>query len=242
MHNPLRPGIKPVSSALTGGFSSTAPPGKSRDRMSFNFCLWSVVLNGGELSPRGHLAVTFEGGHVHGILGVEAEYAIRWKHLTENKTALPPPPTQRDILDYPSCSKCNHVHVCMLRCFSRVQLFAIPWTVAHQAPLSMGFSRQEYWSGCHVLLQRIFPTQGSILGLLHCRQILYCWVTREVPCNHRCLYINKGQEIRGNVMMEEGGERYLKILRCWLWRWRKKAWVKGYKKCISGKWRKYVLF
>ena len=30
---------------------------------------------------------------------------------------------------------------------SHVQLFAIPWTVAHQAPLSMGFSRQEYWSG-----------------------------------------------------------------------------------------------
>ena len=30
---------------------------------------------------------------------------------------------------------------------SRVQLFAIPWTVAHQAPLSMEFSRQEYWSG-----------------------------------------------------------------------------------------------
>ena len=29
---------------------------------------------------------------------------------------------------------------------SRVQLFAIPWTVAHQAPLLMGFSRQEYWS------------------------------------------------------------------------------------------------
>ena len=30
---------------------------------------------------------------------------------------------------------------------SRVQLFATPWTVAYQAPLSMGFSRQEYWSG-----------------------------------------------------------------------------------------------
>ena len=37
--------------------------------------------------------------------------------------------------------------VCMLRCFSRVQLFATPWTVAWQAALSMGFSRQEYWSG-----------------------------------------------------------------------------------------------
>ena len=37
----------------------------------------------------------------------------------------------------------------------------------------MGFSRQEYWSGLHGLLQGIFPTQGSNLGLLHCRQILY---------------------------------------------------------------------
>ena len=36
---------------------------------------------------------------------------------------------------------------CVLSHFSRVQLFAIPWTVAHQAPLSMEFSRQEHWSG-----------------------------------------------------------------------------------------------
>ena len=33
--------------------------------------------------------------------------------------------------------------------------------VALQAPLSMGFSRQEYWIGYHVLLQEIFPTQES---------------------------------------------------------------------------------
>ena len=39
------------------------------------------------------------------------------------------------------------VYANMLSCFSCVQLFAIPWTVACQAPLSMGFSRQEYWSG-----------------------------------------------------------------------------------------------
>ena len=55
---------------------------------------------------------------------------------------------------------------------SRVQLFAIPWTVAYQASPSMGFSWQEYWSGCHFLLQRIFPTQGSNPGLPHCRQTL----------------------------------------------------------------------
>ena len=39
-----------------------------------------------------------------------------------------------------------------------VQLLATPWTVARQAPLSVGLSRQEYWSG-HVFLQGIFPAQ-----------------------------------------------------------------------------------
>ena len=34
-----------------------------------------------------------------------------------------------------------------VKSLSRVRLFATPWTVAHQAPPSMGFSRQEYWSG-----------------------------------------------------------------------------------------------
>ena len=59
--------------------------------------------------------------------------------------------------------------------FNRVQLFPTSWMVTDHDPLSMGFSRQECWSGlgCHFLLQGIFPTQGSNLGLLHCRQILY---------------------------------------------------------------------
>ena len=55
-------------------------------------------------------------------------------------------------------------------------IFVTPLTVAHQAPLSMGFSRREYWKGCHFLLQGIFLTQGSnscLFHLLHCRQILY---------------------------------------------------------------------
>ena len=50
----------------------------------------------------------------------------------------------------------------------------LDWTVASQAPLFMEFSRQEYWSGLPVLLQWIFLTQGSNLGLLHFRQMLYC--------------------------------------------------------------------
>ena len=50
---------------------------------------------------------------------------------------------------------------------------ATPWTVAHQAPQSMGFSRQEYWSGLP------FPSPGDLSdpgidpGLPHCRQTLY---------------------------------------------------------------------
>ena len=75
---------------------------------------------------------------------------------------------------------------------SCVRLFVTLWTVAYQAPPSLGFSRQEYWSGklqwrnrlvrgtykntgvgCHFLLQEIFPTQGSNLGLPRCRQTLY---------------------------------------------------------------------
>ena len=46
-------------------------------------------------------------------------------------------------------------------------LFATPWAVTHQAPLSMEFSRQEYWSGFHFLLQGIFQTQGLNLHLLN---------------------------------------------------------------------------
>ena len=48
-----------------------------------------------------------------------------------------------------------------------------PWTVLHQAPLSMEFSRQKYGVGSYSLLQRIFPTQGLKLGLRHYRGILY---------------------------------------------------------------------
>ena len=39
------------------------------------------------------------------------------------------------------------MQLCLCESLSRVQLFVTPWTVAHQASLSMGFSRQEYWSG-----------------------------------------------------------------------------------------------
>ena len=47
------------------------------------------------------------------------------------------------------------------------------WPNGHQAPPSMGFSRQEYWSGLPFLSPGNFLTQGSNPGLPHCRQTLY---------------------------------------------------------------------
>ena len=74
---------------------------------------------------------------------------------------------------------------------SHVRLFGTPWTVAYQAPLYMGFSQQEYWSGCRLFLQRIFPTQGSnpcVLCLLH-------WQADSLSLCHLgsplCMYVYK---------------------------------------------------
>ena len=47
-------------------------------------------------------------------------------------------------------------NACVYYSLSRVQLFATSWTAAHRAPLSMGFSRQEYWSGLP------FPSLGDL--------------------------------------------------------------------------------
>ena len=51
---------------------------------------------------------------------------------------------------------CVCVRALVLSSFSRVQLFATLWTVAHQAPLSMGFSRKKYWS------ELPFPPPGDL--------------------------------------------------------------------------------
>ena len=70
---------------------------------------------------------------------------------------------------------------CCAKSLSLVWLFATSWTIAHQAPLSMGFSRQESWSGSHALLQETFLTRGlnlCLLGFLRFRQILFRWATR----------------------------------------------------------------
>ena len=48
------------------------------------------------------------------------------------------------------------IYIVIVKSLSRVRLFATSWTVANQAPPSMGFSRQEYWSGLP------FPSPGDL--------------------------------------------------------------------------------
>ena len=71
----------------------------------------------------------------------------------------------------PSPSK---LRLCVLSGSAVSNSFASPWTIAHQTPLSMGFSRQEYWSGFH---SWIFPTQGLNLHLLR----LLHWQADSLP-------------------------------------------------------------
>ena len=66
---------------------------------------------------------------------------------------------------------------CVLSRFSHVGLFETPWTVAHQAPLSIEFSSKNTGVGCHALLQGTFLTQGSNLRLL----CLLHWQVGSLP-------------------------------------------------------------
>ena len=72
----------------------------------------------------------------------------------------------------------NKIYVCVCSVESDS---VIPWIVANQAPLSIEFSRQEYWRvGCHFLLQGIFPTPKLNLGLL----CLLQWPADSSPLHH----------------------------------------------------------
>ena len=78
---------------------------------------------------------------------------------------------------------------------SRVPLFAIPRMVARHAPLSMGFPRQEYWSGLPFPSLRVFltrdPTHVSCIG----RRILYHCATWEAPATS-CAVVELADEDR----------------------------------------------
>ena len=100
---------------------------------------------------------------------------------------------------------CVCVCVCVCMCararaqsLSCVWFFTTPWTESCRAPLSMGFSRQKYWMGCHFLLQGIFPTQGLNPGLL----CLLHWQADSLLLSHLWSLKRKGYRYKN-----KGGEK-----------------------------------
>ena len=72
-----------------------------------------------------------------------------------------------------------HTRVCVLSFFSHVRLFATPWTVAHQAPLSLGFSRQEYWSAL------LCPPPGNLpVPGIEPMSLMSPWQAGSLPLSH----------------------------------------------------------
>ena len=82
------------------------------------------------------------------------------------------------------------------------QLFATPWTVAYQAPLSVDFPGKSTGMGCQFLLQGIFLTQGSNLGLPHCRQILLPSEPPGKPCKGKFI-ADKARQLKGLAFRAE---------------------------------------
>ena len=90
-------------------------------------------------------------------------------------------------------------HLCVhAQLLSHVWLFATPWTVAHQAPLSTRSPRQNTGVGYHFLLQGIFPTRDRTHVSCTDRWILYHWATWEVRFSTEytlnCQWLFQGQE------------------------------------------------
>ena len=88
------------------------------------------------------------------------------------------------------------IHCVCAWSLSCVWLFATPWTTAHQTPLSLGLPRQEHWSGCHFLLQGIFPPRDRtcISGVCCIAGGFFtCWDTGEAHTIY-CATIKKNEK------------------------------------------------
>ena len=108
-------------------------------------------------------------GPKHEVCSRECDGAVR-------DAEQPPPCPPGRQPDPPSPPRGPRWPLGFVLLLSPVRLFATPWSVARQASLSLGFPRQEYWSGVP------FPPPGDLPDpgiepashvLLHCRQVLY---------------------------------------------------------------------
>ena len=173
MWNLPGPGIEPMCPTLAGGFLTTTPPGKSLALNSFLlhfFCYdsspYTVSLYGVHWLS---IFLSFSFGSSIWMLSTNLSsntlilfsFSFPWSSLLLNL-----------CVEFFSLL----IVLCLLSHLSHVWLFVTLWTVAHQAALSIGFSRQEYWSGLPCTPPGDLPDPGikpeSYISCT-CRQVLY---------------------------------------------------------------------
>ena len=173
------PGFEPVPLALAGGFFTTEPSGSP---MSIYFLIY-FFLHGTSLSPT----------HFVSLSSIPAAAAAA-KLLQSCQTLCDPidssPPgspvpgiLQARTLEWVAISfSTEWKWKVKVKTLSRVRLLATPWTAAYQAPPSMGFSRQEYWSGVSLPSSISIPTwcQIDILCLEH-----YYLLSKVISSEHQ---------------------------------------------------------
>ena len=87
-------------------------------------------------------------------LQIQRNLFTKWKQTHRNRRQTYGHPRSRGERNQEVGINIYSPNACMLSHFSHVRLFATPWTIGHQAPLSMEFSKQEHWSGLpYFLLQ-----------------------------------------------------------------------------------------
>ena len=85
-----------------------------------------------------------------------------------------------------------HLDCCVLSRFSCVWLFVTPWTAARQVCLSVGFSRQESWSGLPCPLPEDLPHPGTESeSPALAAGFFTLWATRKAPCGHRTIILKE---------------------------------------------------
>ena len=101
----------------------------------------------------------------------------------------------------------------VLRCFSRVWLFVTLWTIVHQAPLSMGFSRQEYWSGLPCPLPGDLPYAGiqpaSLMSIQNWQVFFFFFFLTNRTTSETLLKARNHQIVYGSL---KGQELFLLML------------------------------
>ena len=132
--------------------------------------------------------------------------AVIQNNPARNQQKQPKYPSTRQSIALAGTSIQYNVCGCLLSGFSCVQLFVTPWTVVRQPPLSMGFSRQEYWSGLPCPPPRDLSDPGiepkSLLSPALAQGFFTTSATWEAPYGATLLSNGDETTSRYNIMMQ----------------------------------------